>query len=72
MTSAILAGGCRTAGRRKTGELVVETSVVMVTNLLLCAQIVDRARDEAANYRFTYAQPIPLKVTSVELSRDVL
>ncbi len=34
-------------------------------------QVVGRARDEAANYRFTYAQPIPLKVYSSPRSSSV-
>lgn len=41
----------------------VPLSIQSVAGLIADArQVVGRARDEAANYRFTYAQPIPLKV----------
>ena len=39
-----------------------ENVVIFVRSLL---QVIGRARDEASDYRFSYSQPIPVKVLSV-------
>ena len=44
-------------------------SLQVISGLIADARrVVNQARDEAAHYRFTYSQPIPLKVSERKLS----